>query len=57
MQKPPTGKLELSPPDCVFNGVPPHKLQRIRELQAGNWRATRTGRSVLSRPTTEVLRV
>jgi len=48
-------KVGLSTAGCVFSGVPLHKLQRIRELQAGNWRG-RTRHSVLVRTTTAATR-
>ena len=46
MHKQHAGKVALSTAGCVFSGVPRHKLQRIRELQAGKWRGGHTRLSV-----------
>lgn len=49
-------KVALSTAGCVFSGVPRHKLQRIRELQAGTWRGVRTRLSVQVRTAAAVTR-
>jgi len=50
MHKSQAVKLEISTSGCVFDGVPLHKLQRLRALHTGNWRG-RTRQSLLVRTT------
>ena len=50
MHKSQAVKLEIATAGCVFDGVPLHKLQRLRALLTGNWRG-RTRQSLLVRTT------